>query len=178
MSAAISTEKKHGAPGQTLIVGVGNRLIGDEGIGPHIVDNLQQLPMPGDVRVLDCGCDLLNLVSHIDKPRKIVVVDAVRAGAEPGRIHRFDLSDFQSVQTKTHSAHQLQITDALRLLRQVYPSLADCEITVIGIEPKAIGLGTGLSKEVTENIADLTRRVLEEISEHSSAVQDLAAAAK
>ena len=171
MSAALSTEERHGAPRQTLIVGVGNRLMGDEGVGPHIVDNLLQLPMPGDVRVLDCGCDLLNLVSHIDKPRKIIVVDAVRAGAKPGRIHRFDLSDFESVQTKTHSAHQLQIADALRLLRRVYPCLADCEISVIGIEPKAIGLGTGLSKEVTENIADLTRRVLEEVSAASSVAQ-------
>ena len=177
MSVALSNEKRHGSLRQTLIVGVGNRLMGDEGIGPHIVDNLSQSPMPPYVRVLDCGCDLLNLVSYIDKPRKIVVVDAVRTGAKPGRIHRFDFSDFEFIKTKTHSAHQLQIVDALRLLKQVCPCLADCEITVIGIEPKTIELGTDLSKEVAASIADLTRLVLDEISLPSSAARDLAAEA-
>lgn len=177
MSVALSTGERPDSPRQTLIVGVGNRLMGDEGIGPHIIDNLLRLDMPGDVLCLDCGCDLLNLVSYMDRPRKIVVIDAIRAGARPGRIHRFDFSDFESIQTRTKSAHQLQTADALRLLKQVCPCLADCEITVIGVEPKAIGLGTELSKEVTESIAILTRLVLAEISSPSSAAYDLAAEA-
>ena len=177
MSVAPSTEQRHDSLGQTLIVGVGNRLMGDEGVGPRIVDSLSQLAMSAHVRVLDCGCDLLNLVSHIGKQRNIVVVDAVRAGGKPGQIHRFDFSDFEAIKTKTHSAHQLKIADALKLLKQVYPCLAGCDITVIGIEPKTIELGTDLSKEVSKGVADLTKQVLEEISLPTSAARDLAAAA-
>lgn len=168
MSTALSKEKRHGSLRQTLIVGVGNRLLGDEGIGPHIADHLSRLSMPPGVGVLDCGCDLLNLVSYIDEPRKIVLVDAIRAGGKPGQIHKFGFSDLEAVQVRTQSAHQVQVVDALRLLRQVHPCLADCEIIVIGIEPKAVELNTDLSTEVTESIAELTRLVLEEISVPSS----------
>jgi len=105
------------SPGQTLIVGVGNPLLGDEAIGPYIVKNLRQMAMPDNVRILDCGCDLLNLASYIDKPRKIIVIDAIRAGAKPGQIHIFDLDELEIIQTQRNSAHQLQIVDALRLLK-------------------------------------------------------------
>jgi hydrogenase maturation protease len=160
-----------------LIVGVGNPLLGDEGIGPYAVRNLSQLPMPRDVDLLDCGCDLLNLVSYlpdpaspgmteqagIDKPKKIVVLDAIRAGGKPGRIYRFDLDELETIQTTTRSAHQLQTIDALRLLKKVCPCLSRCEIIVIGIEPKVMELSGDLSEEVMESIADLTRLVLEEL---------------
>lgn len=148
---------------QTLIVGVGNPLLGDEGIGPYAVRNLSRLPMPPGVDILDCGCDLLNLVSYTDKPKKILVLDAIRAGGKPGRIYKFDFAELETIQTTTRSAHQLQTLDALRLLRKVCPCLSRCEITVIGIEPKVIELSGDLSEEVRESIADLTRLVLEEL---------------
>ena len=148
---------------QTLIVGVGNPLLGDEGIGPYAVRNLSQLPMPPDVDILDCGCDLLNLVSYMDRPKKIIILDAIRAGGKPGRIYRFDLDELETIQTTTRSAHQLQTVDALRLLKKVCLCLSRCEIIVIGIEPKVMELSGDLSEEVTESIADLTRLVLEEL---------------
>ncbi len=146
-----------------LIVGVGNPLLGDEGIGVYAVRNLSQLPLPPDVDLLDCGCDLLNLVSYIYKPKKIIIIDAIRAGGKPGRIYRFDLDELETIQTTTRSAHQLQTVDALRLLKKVCPCLSRCEIILIGIEPKAMELSGDLSEEVTESMADLTRLVLEEL---------------
>ena len=164
MSIDLSKEKRNESLGEILVVGVGNRLLGDEGIGPHIVDNLLQLPMPPHVSILDCGCDLLNLVSYLNRPQKIIVVDAICAGGKPGEIHKFDFKELEITQAKTCSAHQVQMTDAIELLKQVCPCLTDCEITVIGIEPKAIELSADLSKEVRESIADLTRLLLAEIS--------------
>lgn len=147
---------------QTLIVGVGNPLLGDEGIGPYAVRNLSQVPVPPGVDILDCGCDLLNLVSYIDKPKKIIVLDAIRTGRRPGQVYKFDFDELETIQTKTRSAHQLQTVDALRLLRKVCPCLNHCEITVIGIEPRNMELSTDLSEEIRESIADLTRLVREE----------------
>lgn len=164
MSVSASTKKGNESLGQTLIVGVGNPLLGDEAIGPHIVENLRQIAMPADVRILDCGCDLLNLASYIDRPQRIIVIDAIRAGGKPGQIHTFDFDELEAIQTRRYSAHQLQIVDALRLLKQAYPSLTHCKITVMGIEPRALGLSTELSEEVRENIANLTRLVFEEVS--------------
>jgi hydrogenase maturation protease len=164
MSVSASTKKRNASSGQTLIVGVGNPLLGDEGVGWHIIENLRQMAMPADVSILDCGCDLLNLASCIDKPRRIIVIDAIRAGGKPGQIHTFDFDELDAIGTKSSSAHQLRIVDALRLLKQAYPCLTCCRITVMGIEPGALGLSTELSEEVNENIANLTRLVYEEVS--------------
>jgi hydrogenase maturation protease len=138
---------------QTLIVGVGNQLMGDEGVGPYAVHHLSRLPMPDDVDILECGSDLLSIISHINKPKKIIVIDAIRAGGEPGRIYRYNLDELKNIEIDTGSAHQLQVIAALRLL----------EKTVIGIEPKVIKLSADLSNEVRDSIADLTQLVLEEL---------------
>jgi hydrogenase maturation protease len=164
MNVSASAKKRNQPPGQTLIVGVGNPLLGDEGLGCHIVEKLSRMAMPTNVNMLDCGCDLLNLASYIDKPERIIVIDAIRAGGKPGQIHRFNFDELDTIKTESFSAHQLRIVDALRLLKQAYLSLTCCEITVMGIEPGALGLSTELSEEVKENIANLTKLVLKEVS--------------
>jgi hydrogenase maturation protease len=164
-----------------LIVGVGNPLLGDEGVGLHAVRDLSRLPMPAEVVLLDCGCDLLNLVSYLPDRRcyveggppsnrglearvtKIIILDAIRTGGEPGRIYRFELDELEIIQTNTRSAHQLQTVDALRLLRAVCPWMCCCEIVVMGVEPKVIQRGGVLSPEVQASIVDLTRLVFEEL---------------
>jgi len=148
---------------QTLIVGVGNQLMGDEGVGPYAVHNLSLLPMPENVDIIDCGSDILSIISHIDKPKKIIVIDAIRAGGEPGRIYKYHFDELNNIETNKGSAHQLQVVEALRLLKKTCPCLSRCDITVIGIEPKVMKLSADLSKEVRDSIADLTRLVLEEL---------------
>lgn len=169
MNLSASAKKKNLSPGRTLIVGVGNPLLGDEGTGCHVIERLSQMSMPAGVSILDCGCDLLNLASYIGRPRRIIVIDAVRAGGKPGQIYRFDFDELDEIRTlgtgnESSSVHQLRIVDALRLLKQTYRSLTCCEITVIGIEPGTLGLSTGLSEQVNKNITNLTRLVLEEVS--------------
>ena len=163
MSSTLLKEKAKDSRRNILIVGVGNRLFGDEGAGLHIIDRLSQIPIPSHVDVVDCGCDLLSLASYANNPQKIIVIDAIRAGGKPGRVYRFDYAELGATGAQTHSAHQLRALDSLELLKQVYPDLANWEITLIGIEPGTIGLSTDLSKEVSESVADVIRSVLEEI---------------
>ncbi len=146
------------------IVGVGNRLLGDEGVGLHIIDKLSQIPMPPCVNIIDCGCDLLTLMAYINEPERILIIDAIRAGGEPGEIYSFDYSRLTTARVEMCSAHQVKTVDALRLIKLVCPALADSEIAVIGVEPKAMELSSNLSKEVSESIAGVMRFVLEEIS--------------
>jgi len=150
------------------IVGVGNRLLGDEGVGLHIIDKLSQIPMPPYVNIIDCGCDLLGLMAYIIKPARVLIIDAIRAGGEPGEIYSFDYSRLTTTKVEICSAHQIKAVDALRLIKLVCPALADSEIVVIGVEPKVMELSSDLSKEVGESIAEVTRLVLEEISVHFS----------
>jgi len=156
-------EKTNKSHKNIIIAGVGNRLLGDEGLGLHIIDNLSQIPMPTNVNIIDCGCDLLSLIPYLNEPQKIIVIDAIRAGGKPGKIYRFDYSKLQITQAQMQSVHQVGPTDALGLLRQVYPTLSKCEIVIIGIEPKAIELGTELSEKIRQSFADVKRLVLKEL---------------
>ena len=169
MNATIPLKEKTSKSHKNIIIaGVGNRLLGDESIGPHIIDKLLQMHIPSNVEVIDCGCDLLSLIPYLNKSQKIIIIDAIRAGGKPGEIYRFDYSKLATTKDETQSGHQIGTIDVLRLLKSVYPVLADSEITVIGIEPKTLELGNNLSKEVKERIADVTRLVIEEISPQSS----------
>jgi hydrogenase maturation protease len=164
VEAALPQDETEVSPGRVIIAGVGNRLVGDEGVGPRVIDHLSQMRMPPYVQVLDCGCDLLSIVLYVDRPEKIVVVDAIRAGGEPGRVYRFDYGELAAAGDRIWSAHQVGTVDALRLLRFTCAALASTEIVVIGAEPKTMELNAGLSKEIKKSIPELTRLALEEIS--------------
>ena len=163
MINTLSKRKANKLRKNILIVGVGNRLLGDEGVGLHIIDDLLRIPMPPYVNIIDCGCDLLSLMSYLNKPQKIIVIDAIRAGGKPGEIYKFDYSELEITETKIYSAHQVGVIDVLGLLKQICPSLANSEIIVIGIEPKVIELSADLSKEVKESITEVTKLILEDV---------------
>lgn len=163
MSATFLMKKADKSCGNITIVGVGNRLLGDEGVGLHITDGLSQIPMPSHVNIIDCGCDLLSLIACIDKPERIIIIDAIRAGGKPGEIYSFDFRRLTTAKVEMCSAHQVKIVDVLRLMKLVCPALTDCEIVVIGVEPKTMRLSSDLSKEVSQSIVKVTRFVLKEI---------------
>jgi len=79
-------------------------------------------------------------------------------------VYRFDYDELENAQVAMSSAHQIGALDAVRLLSQTCPALADCEIIVIGIEPKSIGMGTDLSKPISQSIASAVRLVLGELT--------------
>ena len=168
MNTTLLKKKVDKSRGNITIVGVGNRLLGDEGVGLHIIDNLSKIPMPSHVNIIDCGCDLLSLTAYLNKPQKIVIIDAIRAGGKPGEIYRFDYNKLPATKGETQSGHQIGTIDVLRLLKSVYPVMADSEIILIGVEPKMLELSTDLSQEVRGSIAGVTRLVIEEISPQSS----------
>ena len=163
MNNPLSYQRANKLPKNILIVGVGNRLLGDEGVGLHIIDDLLQIPMPPYVNIIDCGCDLLSLMSYLNKPKKIIVIDAIHAGGKPGEIYKFDYSELEITEAKIYSAHQVGVIDSLGLLKQICPSLANSEIILIGIEPKVIELSADLSKEVKESIPDVTKIIVEDV---------------
>lgn len=170
MKAAFPGDETNTSPGRVLVVGVGNRLLGDEGVGPCVIDNLSRIRMPPYVNVLDCACDLLSIVSYLDRPEKIIIVDAIRAGGEPGRTYRFDYEELIIASDRIRSTHQVGTVDALRLLRLTCAALANTEIVIIGAEPKTMELSASLSKEVKKSIPELVRRALEEIAAPSLTV--------
>ncbi|MDP3012661.1 MAG: HyaD/HybD family hydrogenase maturation endopeptidase [Candidatus Subteraquimicrobiales bacterium] len=147
---------------QIVVLGVGNILLKDEGIGVHVVKEMENLNFPENVRLLDggtLGIDLLNLIEGADK---LVIIDCVKAEAEPGAIFRFRPED---IETKTKapkaSLHQVDLYEALKIakLMEEYP-----ETIIIGVQPKVIGWGMDLSEELKKKIPEIIKHVLKEIS--------------
>ena len=140
---------------RTAIVGVGNLLMKDEGIGVHVAHALQQMSLPPDVEVLDCGTSIDTgfLVEAFDR---LVVIDAVKGGEPPGTLYRFHLDEITQEQLLL-SAHGLGLDQALRAAdRGEHPQ----EVIVIGIEPWEIGWGLELTPELSKKIPAIIENVL------------------
>ncbi len=140
---------------------MGNLLLGDEGVGVHVVRALGGVPLPGHVEVLDGGTAGLDLVPHMWDRRKLVVVDAVRLDDEPGSIYRFTPGDVRRTAHLTLSVHQIGMLEAVEVLGQMGQRP---ETVIIGIVPKNAGIWSlDLSPEVKASVPRALECVLGEI---------------
>jgi hydrogenase maturation protease len=142
-----------------FVVGIGNVLLRDEGIGCHVVGALEGIPLP-DVQVIDGGTcpDVLQLLEDVDK---LVIVDAVRGGGMPGQIYRFRPEDVTLEQKPLLSLHDMSLIDSLKLM-QVRHNVGDA--VIIGVEPKEIHCGLELSPELQERIPQIIDAILSELN--------------
>ena len=145
----------------TIILGIGNILLKDEGIGCHIVRALQEIPLP-NVKVIDGGTFPDVFPEDADK---LVVVDAAKGGGIPGEVYRFHLDDIALEQKPFLSLHDISLVDNLLLMRLLHNI---GETIIIGVEPKEIGWGLELSSELQEKIPQIVETILAELSDSVS----------
>lgn len=146
---------------KVVIVGFGNILLQDEGIGVHIAQQLQGYDLPKNIEVIDGGTASLDVLSSLNEMRKLIIVDAVKSKGKPATIYRFCPGDLAHTKdTESLSLHQIDVIEALRITART-SKLPD-EIVIIGIEPKDVEWGTDLSPEVKDKIPDIIDLILEE----------------
>jgi len=141
------------APPDTLVVGVGNEYMGDDGAGCMVVNALSELNLH-HLEVLDCGTDLFQLASVNRRYQTIVIVDSIAAGEPPGRIHWFAPRHAVSF-SMSGSVHQLSILEVLQLLPLMTDLLEGVEFYIIGIEPGILEFQEPLSSEVAAAVTRL-----------------------
>ena len=133
-----------------LILGVGNVLMADDGVGIHAVRALAANP-PAGACVVDAGTDFLSALPYLERARRVLVLDAVRGGAAPGALHRLVPADI-ALRSAAAGAHVTSVLEARRFL----PSSAPWpEITVLGVEPATVGYGLALSTPVAQALPRL-----------------------
>jgi len=149
-----------------LICGLGNPLKLDDGIGPSVITELEKRELPEDVELADFGISGFKCALGIADYDKVVFVDAIQMGREPGKIYRValteqELLDSPSLNSFTFSLHEsdLEMILATAALLGNYPK----EVVIIGCEPKDAGYGVGLSPEVERAREDIIQFVLKEI---------------
>ena len=141
-----------------VIVGVGNALRGDDGFGPELVAGLARgsrcAVLDGGEMPEDCGGQLLEA-----KPDRILFADAVAFGGAPGELVLLEPDQLGG--KIAVSTHNLPLVMFIKYLREQLPA---AEIRILGVQPRQIGLGKGLSPEVTKTVQVLKKL----LGEHNS----------
>ena len=148
--------------GQALVLGVGNILFSDEGIGVRTVEHLQRCAvLPDAVTLMDGGTLGIRLMDVIMDSDLLIVVDAVLGGGEPGTLYRLEGDGLRKSMAFRDSVHQTDLVDTL-----IYCDLAGHrpDAVVIGMEPEDYRtMATELTPRCRERIPDLADRVLDEL---------------
>lgn len=132
----------------------------DEGVGVHVVQELQTRRLPRGVVLVDGGTspDALAYVGDVDK---LVIVDAVRGGGEPGTVYRLSPDDIERAERNPMSLHQWELMDSLKL-----SSYWDGrrEVVIIGVEPGEMDWGLELSAPLQASMRRIVQVVLAEVA--------------
>jgi len=149
-------------PAKVIVLGMGNLLLRDEGIGVHVTDALQSHPLPDNVNleVIDGGT-LPDAILSLDTADKLIVVDAVQTGGEPGAIYRFRPEDIDLDKVTITSLHQISLLENLWLMERFGDGPKN--VVIIGVEPEDISWGLELSGKLQQRIPQIVRVVVEEI---------------
>lgn len=150
-----------GAP-RTVIIGVGNLLMKDEGVGIHAVRLLQELDLPEAVEIVDGGTSP-DLIACTRTGDRVIIVDASKAGGEPGAIYRFHPEDLAEQAAELASAHQLGVTANLRLME--LSGTVPREVVIIGVEPGEIAPGLEPTPALRARLPVIVDVILKELQE-------------
>ncbi|MBN2020248.1 MAG: HyaD/HybD family hydrogenase maturation endopeptidase [Sedimentisphaerales bacterium] len=147
-----------------VVIGLGNELLSDEGIGVHLVRRLskQQDKFPL-VDFIDAGSAGMSLLHLIANRKKAVIIDCAQMGVEPGTIRRFTADEVQSVKKLSNfSLHEADILQVINLSKQ----LGECpeEIVFFGVEPESLKTSQNLSKTLLAKIDDYKAKISREIA--------------
>ena len=142
-----------------LILGIGNILLTDEGVGVYAVQRLEQeYCFPEEVEVLDGGTSGIELLGYIRGRDQLIIIDAVASGQEPGTVIMVEDEDVPAFFSQRISPHQLGLSDLLAvagLAGDLPPALV-----LFGVEPFELATGLGLSKDVAASMEKLLVNVV------------------
>ncbi|MGZ3514036.1 MAG: hydrogenase maturation protease [Thermodesulfobacteriota bacterium] len=142
-----------------LIVGIGNLLCRDEGIGVHVIQEMEKMKLSEHIELLDIGTSTMDLISYLDGVKKLIVIDAMRAGGKPGTIYRCKPEDLIPKGEESVSLHDIGVIETLSMAKKMGMVI---ETVIIGVEPKVFDWGMELTEEVKSKIPTIIEAVLKE----------------
>jgi hydrogenase maturation protease len=163
------------------VIGIGNPLLGDDGVGVEVIKELEGLELPEHVKIYDGGVGGLSLLGLIEGHREVIFVDALEMGLEPGSVRQLDVEcygppkadsglsfsfrtglkpcPYKMVEPRLrYSLHEASLQECLPFLKLGYNN--NVKITVIGIQPRRVSPGIGLSPEVRGAVPEVIGIIL------------------
>ena len=147
---------------KTLVLGVGNKLMSDEGVGVHVIERLAgKYKLPEEVQVLDGGTLGLDLLYYLEGIENLLIVDAAETGKEAGTMIRLQDDEVPAFMSIKISPHQMGVPDMLAAakMKDIYPK----RLVLWGIQPDEITLSLDLSPVLASKVDSLTDKLVEEL---------------
>ena len=162
---------------RTLILGVGNLLLSDEGVGLHVLERLAATyDLPEGVQTLDGGTLGLDLLYYLEDENgrlveNLLIIDAVEMGKKPGTLLRLEGDEVPAFLSVKVSPHQIGIPDMLfaAKLKDLYPR----NVVLWGVQPGVLETGLDLSPPVAAQVNTLVGRILEELARWGDSVHQI-----
>jgi hydrogenase maturation protease len=145
-----------------LILGIGNILLKDEGIGVHVANKLKDISLPPEVEVMDGGTMGIDLLFYIEGRKKVIVVDTVKAGEKPGTMFRFTDKELSIKKDFLRTAHGIDFSNVVKTAKNL--GTKPEEIVFIGIEPEDMNEGLELSPLISARIPAIIELVMNELN--------------
>lgn len=140
------------------VMGVGNILMTDDGVGVHAVKALRNQKLPPDIITIDAGTSLLDAIQFLEEVDLLIIIDAIHGDGSPGTIYQLSLEDISTKSKRCFSTHHIGVLDALKISKLI-GNLPD-EIIILGVEPKKIDIGENLSPIIFEKIEDIINIIM------------------
>ncbi len=147
----------------TLILGIGNVLLTDEGVGVRALNELQRrYTFSDDVELLDGGTSGIELLRHIQDHDNLIIIDCMTYDKPPGTVYRVENDDVPAVFRTRISPHQLGLSDLLAsaMLTGKTPE----NMVLFGVEPESVDIGLELTETVEKVLPKLIKAVVGEVS--------------
>jgi len=153
------------------IIGIGNILLQDEGVGVHALNRLMEgYELPDSVNLIDGGTMGLDLLPFVEGSERILFIDAVDFRKEPGSIGIIEDEELPAIVRTKVSPHQIGLSDLLSVLKLL--EKGPKSIAVIGIQPERIQTGTELSDTIRGRIDDLLNAIIEKLRQWGIEVKE------
>ena len=146
------------------VIGCGNPLVSDDGVGVRVIEELKQTVLPSDVELITAGNDPFRVLDMLRGVDKVIIVDAA-AGATPGEIMRLTPKDIELSKKTGFSLHHVSIAQVLELGKQLYPKEMPEEVQLyaIGVSDRQ-PFSVGLSPTAENAALEAARLILKEVS--------------
>ena len=161
------TSLKSSLTKKILIAGVGNRLMGDDGFGPRVIDLLSSAPLPENVEARDIGTAGLTIATDLDEYDLVVFVDSVNLEGKPGQLYKSGImveeEEGDAAELSRFTLHEVGLEGLLKFAKAI--GVLPPRVILIGCKPKALGPSPKLSPEVEDALhraADMALASVEE----------------
>lgn len=145
-----------------LVLGTGNPLMGDDGVGSQVIELLAERSLPPNVKIEDAGLPGWGLPAWFEGWSNVILVDAVQMGQAPGSWRRFRPEEVRlELETDALSLHQPDLACGLALAQAL--DLLPENLVLYGVEPAVVNPGEALSPAVRQSLPDLVASILNDL---------------